>query len=547
MLTLLNLISGVAMLSWGIYMTKSGMLRTFGDKINVFLSKSLTSRLWMLNSMFSGVAITALVQSSNATAMLVSSFLSKNLIALTPSLVIMLGANVGSALMARILTFDLSFLCPVLLSVGIFLFLSRRQSKVGKAGRILIGLGIILLALEIIVSTTRPIAQSNTMQLILSSLSGEFTICIIFGALLAIICYSSLAAVILTSSLCAAQSLDLLSALFLVIGANLGSCALEILGSLSQGTGAKRVMLGNFLFKATLALIYIVLLQSSDFYRLDMDESQEVIWFHVTFNLSALALMLPLSSLYAKALMHLIADVKIQSIDETEPVYLDTGALGNAPLARINAIKEILRLGGFLHEMLQLFELSLTGKTGHSQRIEQRAHVIEMLSIKVRQYLNAIDDGVMSHDEGYYQTVGALISCIQGSDLIKRMQSDVSFLNHSRDHNFSAYARSDLIKLCKNANENLAVALNALMTGSDEYVSQLMQSKIKYRKMTEKYTIRQMNAQTQESDGADISAIVVGIIGDLRQLNAIFCAIGKKSGAMASAPESDTAMLSDLS
>ena len=196
MLTLLNLISGVAMLSWGIYMTKSGMLRTFGDKINVFLSKSLTSRLWMLNSMFSGVAITALVQSSNATAMLVSSFLSKNLIALTPSLVIMLGANVGSALMARILTFDLSFLCPVLLSVGIFLFLSRRQSKVGKAGRILIGLGIILLALEIIVSTTRPIAQSNTMQLILSSLSGEFTICIIFGALLAIICYSSLAAVI---------------------------------------------------------------------------------------------------------------------------------------------------------------------------------------------------------------------------------------------------------------------------------------------------------------------------------------------------------------
>ena len=291
MLTLLNLISGVAMLSWGIYMTKSGMLRTFGDKINVFSSKSLTSRLCMLNSMFSGVAITALVQSSNATAMLVSSFLSKNLIALTPSLVIMLGANVGSALMARILTFDLSFLCPVLLSVGIFLFLSRRQSKVGKAGRILIGLGIILLALEIIVSTTRPIAQSNTMQLILSSLSGEFTICIIFGALLAIICYSSLAAVILTASLCAAQSLDLLSALFLVIGANLGSCALEILGSLSQGTGAKRVMLGNFLFKATLALIYIVLLQSSDFYRLDMDESQEVIWFHVTFNLSVLALM----------------------------------------------------------------------------------------------------------------------------------------------------------------------------------------------------------------------------------------------------------------
>lgn len=528
MLTLLNLISGVAMLSWGIYMTKSGVLRTFGDKINNFLGKSLQSSFWTVRALLSGIGITALVQSSNATAMLVSSFLAKGLIALTPALVIMLGANVGSAIMTRILTFDLSFASPILLSVGIFLFLKKRQSKAGKAGRILIGLGIILLSLNIIVTTTKPIAMSQTMSLILTSLNGEFTLAFIFGALLAIICYSSLAAVILTASLVAAGSLNLQSAFVLVLGANIGSCILEIVGSLSGGIAARRVMLGNFLFKLSVVIIYIFVIFGIDkTQEFALEPSQIVIWFHVIFNITVLCTMLPLTSLYAKLLCVLIADVKEHVVDESTAKYLDTNVLANAELARINSIKEILRLGGFLHEMLNLFEQSLTGKTGHSSLIERKAHVIELLSDRVKKYLNSIDDSNYEHDGKWYQTVGSLLACIQGSDLIKRMQSDVSFLNHSKDVNFTAYTRSDLIKLCKKVNENLSVSLNALMTGDDNFLNALYKNKEEFKTLTDKYSLKQINVnQDDDFDGIDITAVVLGIITDLRQLNGIFCGIG---------------------
>ena len=175
MLVLLNLLSGVALLTYGIYLVKSGVLRVFGSNLNALVAKTLQSKFWPVRAMATGVGITALVQSSNATALLVSSFLAKGVLSLTPALIIMLGADLGSALMARILTFDLSWLAPLFFIVGINLFLHKKSTKIGKIGRILIGLGIVLLALKTIVSTTAPLSQSETMQLILSSLDGVIT------------------------------------------------------------------------------------------------------------------------------------------------------------------------------------------------------------------------------------------------------------------------------------------------------------------------------------------------------------------------------------
>lgn len=120
-----------------------------------------------------GIGVTALVQSSNATAMLVTSFVAQKLVALTPALVIILGADVGTALMARVLTFDLSWLSPLLIFIGVCLFLGRKQSRAGQRGRVVIGLGLILLALELIVSASTPITQASGVKVLFSSLTGE--------------------------------------------------------------------------------------------------------------------------------------------------------------------------------------------------------------------------------------------------------------------------------------------------------------------------------------------------------------------------------------
>ena len=135
--------------------------------------------------------MTALVQSSNATALLVTSFVAQGLVGLAPALVIMLGADVGTALMARVLTFDLSRLSPLLILIGVFLFLSRKQMRIGQIGRVLIGLGLIVLALELIVAAATPITRAAGVKVLFSSLTGDVMLDALTGALFAIVSYSS--------------------------------------------------------------------------------------------------------------------------------------------------------------------------------------------------------------------------------------------------------------------------------------------------------------------------------------------------------------------
>lgn len=132
--------------------------------------------------------------------MLVTSFVAQDLVALAPALVIVLGADVGTALMARILTFDLSWLSPLLIFIGVIFFLGRKQSRAGQLGRVGIGLGLILLALELIVQAVTPITQANGVQVIFASLTGDILLDALIGAMFAIISYSSLAAVLLTAT-----------------------------------------------------------------------------------------------------------------------------------------------------------------------------------------------------------------------------------------------------------------------------------------------------------------------------------------------------------
>ena len=184
MLTLLNLLSAIALLVWGTHIVRTGILRVYGSQLRRILSHSVARRP---QAFAAGIGVTALVQSSNATALLVTSFVAQGLMALPPALAIMLGADVGTALMARVLTLDLAWLSPLLICVGVPLFLSRKQSRAGQIGRVAIGLGLLLLALQLIVEAARPIAESNSIEALFASLTGDLLLDALVGALFAIL------------------------------------------------------------------------------------------------------------------------------------------------------------------------------------------------------------------------------------------------------------------------------------------------------------------------------------------------------------------------
>src|SRR5689334_15855234 len=144
---LLNLLAAIALLVWGTQLVRAGILRVFGANLRNVLAHSVANR-W--TAAISGLGVTALVQSSTATALIISSFVGQGLVALPLALAVMLGADVGSSLMAVVFSFDLSWLSPLFIFIGVVLFLARQSTAVGRIGRILIGLGLMLLALRLI-------------------------------------------------------------------------------------------------------------------------------------------------------------------------------------------------------------------------------------------------------------------------------------------------------------------------------------------------------------------------------------------------------------
>src|SRR5207244_9106027 len=219
------------------------------------------------------------------------------LIATAPALAVMLGADVGTALMTLVFSLDLKWLSPLLILVGVTLFMRRESTRIGRFGRVLIGFGLIILALQLIVLATRPLTQAVGVQVLFASLTGDVLLDMLVAAVFTMLTYSSLAVVLLTATLATSKVIGLHVAMGLVLGANLGSGMLAMLNTATASPEARRVTLGNLLFRLIGCFIIVPALPYAveAFVSFSFAEGQATVVFHMLFNLpiSATFLFLP--------------------------------------------------------------------------------------------------------------------------------------------------------------------------------------------------------------------------------------------------------------
>ncbi len=385
MLTLLHLLSAVALLVWGTHIVRTGIMRVYGANLRSVLSRSVEKKPL---AFCAGIGVTALVQSSNATTMLVTSFVAQDLVALTPALVIVLGADVGTALMARVLTFDLSWLSPLLIFIGVIFFLSRKQTRAGQLGRVGIGLGLILQALELIVAAVTPITQASGVQVIFASLTGDIMLDALIGAMFAVISYSSLAAVLLTATLTSTGVISFDVALCLVIGANLGSGLLAMINNSAANAAARRVALGSLLFKLVGSIIVLpfVHLLASLMHHLPLPESELVIYFHVFYNLIRCLAMVPFAEPMARFCRRVISETP-ELETRMKPKHLDPTALDTPALGLSNAARETLRMGDLLEQMLETWSKIMHGEPRQEKELRKLADDVDVLYTAIKLYM----------------------------------------------------------------------------------------------------------------------------------------------------------------
>lgn len=526
MLTLLHLLSAVALLVWGTHIVRTGVMRVFGARLRTVLSRSVEKKPF---AFCAGIGVTALVQSSNATTMLVTSFVTQDLVALAPALVIVLGADVGTALMARILTFDLSWLSPLLIFTGVIFFLSRKQTRAGQLGRVGIGLGLILLALELIVQAVTPITQASGAQIIFASLTGDLMLDALIGAVFAIITYSSLAAVLLTATLAAAGVISFPVALCLVIGANLGSGLLAVLINSAANAAARRVALGSLLFKlvGSLAILPFIHILADVMAKLPLPESELVIYFHVFYNLIRCLVMVPFAEPMATFCKRLIHD-EPELDARLKPKHLDTSALDTPVLALMNAARETLRIGDAMEMLLADLQKVLHGEPRQEKELRKTADDMNVLYTAIKLYLARMPKDALADEESrrWAEIIEMSLNLEQASDIVERMGSEIADKSLSTRRAFSLAGLNELDSLLDQLLSNLRLAMSVFFSSDMSGARRLRRSKHRFRILNRRYShahvdrLHQQNVQSIET-----SSLHLNLLGDMKRLNSLFCAV----------------------
>jgi phosphate:Na+ symporter len=523
---LLNLLAAIALLVWGTHIVRTGMLRVLGENLRTVLGRSFSHRA---GAFVAGIGVTSLVQSSTATCLILSSFAGKGLVATSAALAVMLGADVGTALMVLVYSFDLSWLSPLLIFVGVVMFISRQNGAAGRVGRVLIGLGLITLALQLIVASTRPLTESPAVRALLAALPNEVLLDIVVGAALTVLSYSSLAIVLLTATLAASGILPLAGALGLVLGANVGSGLLAFLATARAAPQARRLPLGNLLFKASGALIAIPLLpMAQDLLRQWVPQiQQQVVVFHLGFNVLLAACFIGLTGVVGRLVESWLKAPAQEAGDR--PRHLDPVALATPSLAISCAAREALLQADVVETMLRgMLNVIRHNDLELAERLRRMDDQVDELYSAIKFYLTQISREALSEREGRRWTdiVSFTINMEQVGDAIERVLQDVEDKKIRKARSFSDAGMAEICHLHERLLSNLRLSMSVFLDGHVRDAQKLLEEKARFRALELEYAANHIaRLQDQTAQSIETSSLHLDLISELKRINSHLCSI----------------------
>ncbi|MDB5730515.1 MAG: putative Na+/Pi-cotransporter [Variovorax sp.] len=524
---LLNLMAAVALLVWGTHLVRTGVLRVFGANLRRLLAQSTRNRF---TAALSGVGVTALVQSSTATSLMTSSFVGQGLITLPAALAVMRGADIGTALMAVLFSADLSWLSPLFIFIGVVLFITRGPSVAGRVGRVLIGLGLILLALRLVVEATGSLFEAPAIRTLLASVTSDVLLEITLGAVLAIVAYSSLAVVLLVAAMASSHVVPLDVALGLVLGANLGSGLLAVLTTAKSEMAVRQVTVGNLLFKAlgvavAAPLIGLWLREARPYIP---NATQLVVLSHLAFNVLIGLGFIGLTGGVASLVTRLLP-VPEPSAATMRPQHLDPSALSTPTLAISNAAREALHQADVVETMLIGM---LTVIRNNDQRLAEELRklddTVDRLYSDIKYYMTKISREALGEEESrrWADIISFTINMEQVGDIIERVIIDIEDKKIRPQRNFSAAGMAEIVELHERLVANLRLGMSVFLSGSVRDAQKLLEAKARFRNLERTYANTHLARLAEQTTlSIETSSLHIDLISDLKRINSHICSI----------------------
>ena len=527
-LVLLDLMGGVALLLWGLHMVHSGILRAFGPDLRALLAKALKNRF---AAFAAGIGLTALLQSSTATALITSSFTADGLVSLVPALAIMLGANVGTTLIVQVLSFNISAVAPVLFAIGLIAFRSGGRSWIKDVGRVSIGLGLMLLALHILLDTLSPAENAPGMRVFLSAITGDPVLCIIIGAVVTWAVHSSVASVLLVMSLAFAHFISPLAALALVLGANLGSAINPVFeGAKRDNPASYRLPLGNLANRLIGVLLVLPFLKplAGLLQGWQPDLAKMTAAFHTLFNVATAILFIGLLDNMAALLKKLLPN-RVLETDPSQPRYLDESALETPSLALADAARETLHMGDIVEVMLRkVMAAMMTNDRTLVDQVSRMDNSVDNLDEAIKLYVTKLTRGSLDEHEGRraMEIISFTINLEHIGDIIDKNLSELATKKIKRRFQFSPEGAEELSAFHKRTMDSLRIAFGVFMSGDVNEARKLLVEKAHLRNTEIAATERHLDRLREgRPETIETTSLHLDVLRDLRRIHSHICSV----------------------
>ena len=534
---LLNLLAAVALLVWGTHLVRTGVLRVFGANLRALLAKSLGNRF---TAALSGIGVTALVQSSTATSLMTASFVGQGLITLPAALAVMRGADIGTALMALLFSQDLSWLSPVFIFVGVVLFISRQASAAGHVGRVLIGLGLMLLALERVVEATDPMMASPITQTMLTSMGTDLFAEILIGALLAILSYSSLAVVLLIAAMADTQVVPLAMALGMVLGANLGNGMAAMLTVARSSVEVRQVTVGNMVFKllGVLLMAPFIGLWLAHVQPQLPGNAHGVVLFHLAYNLIISVGFIGFTQSVARLVTRLLP--KPKEAQGQRPQHLDPSALATPSLAISFAVREALYQADVVESML-LGAMDVIRRSDQqlAQRVRAMDDEVDRLYSSIKYYLTKISRDELGEAESrrWADIISFTINMEQIADIVERIVQDIEDKMIRKGLAFSDAGLAEITDLHQRLVNNLRLGMSVFLNGNLRDAQRLLEEKAHFRNLERAYASSHLLRLAERTlPSIETSSLHIDLLSEMRRINSHISSIAYPILEQAGAP-----------
>lgn len=524
---MINIIGGVALLIWALKLVRLGVTRGFGAGLRRALAASTRNKMLTL---ISGIAVTALLQSSMATIMMIASFAGQAMINASSALVLVLGADVGTTIVAQLLAFDLSWLSPVALAVGVFLFSFDKMDKAKNIGRILIGIGLVLLSISLIGQSAGPIKSSETLPLILSPLQNDTFLSLLVAALMTWLIHSSLATVLLLMSLASSGVLPVDLAYVMVLGVNVGGTIAPLVSTLRDAPAAVRVTAANMAMRILGVGLMLPLLGLIEplMAHIAEDPGRQLVNFHMGFNILMALTFLPFTNKIGDIFTKYFPD-RIDPDDPGRPKYLNEKDINTPAIALAAAERETLRMADMLQEMLEAtISAFKTNDENIVHTIRDKDDVIDKLYEKIKHYMARLSREYMDKGDAtrFIQILTFATNLEHAGDVIDKNLMPLALKKIRNQRSFSEEGFREIESIHRAVVDSVRMAQNVMVSGNVDLARQMVEGKESIRRAEIEASSSHIDRLREgRPETIATTSLHLDIIRDYRRINSYICTV----------------------